>query len=209
MSFFVTFEGIDGCGKTSTIRAVEQKLIEQNFSVYASREPGGSILRNKIRDIIVTAQHLEPLTQLYLFLADRVEHVRQLTFASQNNDILMSDRYADSTVAYQAFGNDLNIWEMFKDLRTTLTMNLVPNLTFYLKIDIQKAKERMKNRGEKLSFFEKQGEEFYKRVIDGYEYMAQSNFSRIITIDVNEKSLDEVVNECFSTIMNKIPPKTV
>lgn len=208
MSLFVTFEGIDGSGKTSTMKALKQKLVEHHFSVYSSQEPGGSEIRNAIRDTIVS-KNLEPLSQLYLFLADRVEHIVQLKLAAKYNDILFSDRYADSTIAYQAFGNEVDIWGLFHNPGDALTMGFNPDLTFYLKIPYREARDRIEDRGEKLSFFEKQGEGFYRKVIAGYEEQAKYNPFRIKTIEVEGKNLEEIVEECFLHMMNKLKEKIV
>ncbi|HYE76268.1 MAG TPA: dTMP kinase, partial [Blastocatellia bacterium] len=104
---FITFEGIDGCGKTTQIRMLERTLTAQGISFVSTREPGGTALGTTIRAALlnVSRSTVEPLAELLLYAADRAQHVRQLVLpALEQGKVVLSDRYADATTAYQGYG---------------------------------------------------------------------------------------------------------
>src|SRR6266550_192192 len=134
---FITFEGIDGCGKSTQLRLLGNDLRERGVDFVATREPGGTPLGKKLRAALLdVAEQVDPLTELLVFAADRTQHVRALLLpALESNRVVLSDRYADATVAYQGAGRGFSP-QLISEIVALATEGLVPDLTLLFDISI-------------------------------------------------------------------------
>lgn len=181
---FITFEGIDGCGKTTQIKLLCQYLVKKGLNVITLREPGGTDFSEKIRELLLNSKHkIATRAELMLFEAARAHLVENVIKpALSDGKIVICDRFYDSTTAYQAFGRDLpledvNFCNMFA------TGGLKPDITFYLKITLEESKKRSHHRY--FDRIEQSGDIFFRKVIEGYEFIAKSEPERFIVIDAS------------------------
>ena len=187
--FFITFEGIDFCGKTTQAKKLANYLREKGHEVVQVREPGGERISEKIRKILLSERNREitHTTELLLYLASRAQLTQRIILpALKEKKIVICDRYSDSTLAYQGYGRGLNK-SMIKNLNQVASSGLSPDLTLLLDVPVEislkrKAKE-MKKEGDRL---EKEKLEFHQRVREGYLKIAQKNKKRIKIIDGRE-----------------------
>lgn len=183
---FITIEGIDGSGK-STLSIPLKGYIEKwtGRSVQLTKEPGGSQLGQQLRSILQTQP--DPIcdkAEYLLFAADRAQHFEQVILpALEQGKIVISDRWADSSVAYQGYGRGLDV-NTIKTINAWATNNLVPDLTFYIKIDTKTAMTRVMLRNQKLTYFEQEKVDFWDRAVRGYEELYASR-NNVIYLDGN------------------------
>lgn len=179
---FITFEGIDGCGKSTQIDLLKEYFQRKKLDCHSFREPGGTKLSEKIRSLLLYDEsNIDPVTELLLFSAARSQLIaEEVVPLLEKGDIVILDRFYDSTVAYQGFGRKSASLEEIASLNTIAAHHLVPDVTFYLKIPLQLAAKRTE-KGEK-DRMENSGTEFYKNVIEGFESLSRSE-DRFITID--------------------------
>ena len=179
----ITFEGIDGAGKSTQINKLVSYLNSKNREVLTLREPGGTEVAEKIRTILLESRHeISPIGELLLFSASRVELVQQVIRpALAVGKTVILDRFFDSTTAYQGYGRgiDLSLLQSIIDISTCGT---VPDITFYLDIEPEEALHR-KFEHELLDRMERSGLEFYQHVRRGYLEMISRNKERFVCID--------------------------
>lgn len=178
----ISFEGIDGCGKSTQITLLQQKLRREGFPVEVLREPGGTELSEMIRGLLLNPDiQISDVTELLLFSSARSELVVQKIIPYLNNNIIvLLDRFYDSTIAYQGFGRGTMPIDQIHSLNATASHGITPNITFLLDIDINGAYKRRANQLEDR--MEKSGQAFYERVRDGYHFLAKNN-ERFVTLD--------------------------
>lgn len=179
---FITFEGLDFAGKTTQIELLKARLGEAGKNVRVVREPGGTAIGEKIREILLDKQHLQMshLAELFLFSASRSQIVQEIVRPTlEAKGVVICDRFFDSTTAYQGFGRQLPL-DAVKIINTTATGGLEPDLTFFLDIPIEEMLKRAEGR-ENRDRMESNNIEFYKRVREGYCALAHSElrFHRI------------------------------
>ncbi|HCO11948.1 MAG TPA: dTMP kinase, partial [Desulfonauticus sp.] len=136
---FITFEGIEGCGKTTQAKKLKHYLEEQNKEVVLTREPGGSKLGIELRKILLSLENqgISKECELFLYLADRVEHVQQVIKpALAQGKVVISDRYVDSTLVYQGYGRGIEL-DLLYQLNALATNNLEPNITILLDLPVE------------------------------------------------------------------------
>ena len=174
--YFIVFEGVEGTGKTFQINKLYNKLKVKKFNVIKTREPGGHPTAERIRDLIFSKKSdlFDSLTDFFLMCAARNEHVKKLLLiAKKNKQIVLCDRFTDSTYAYQVIGNKIN--KDFNDLNQNYILNgLKPNLTIVLKSTFESIFSRIKKR-KKLNKFDKLKINFYKKVQKTYLRKAKNN----------------------------------
>lgn len=198
---FVTFEGGEGAGKTTLIDSLQKAFFQAGNRVTVTREPGGSSLGDKIRQLLLSQSELvtiTPMAELLLFLADRSQHIEEIIKpALQQGKIVLCDRFNDSTVAYQGIGRGLG-FEKVQNMCNLVTADTVPDLTFLLDVDplvgLERVKkERVQDRieNEKLTFHEK--------VRQGFLTLAKQNPSRIIILNAIDP-LESVFNEALKHV---------
>ncbi len=174
---FIAFEGIDGSGKTTQIKLFNDYLKKKLIKTFLTAEPGGTTISKSI-DLIVKNYDIPAEARLLLFLADRVIHIQKIEEMMRNGKMVITDRYSYSTVAYQGYGEGLNvnmIWKML-DIFCPLT----PDIVIFLDV----SPESVINRYDHKDMFERKGNEFYHKVANGYREMAKAN-KRIYTIDAS------------------------
>lgn len=181
MSLFITFEGADGCGKTTQIELINKYLQEKGYKTLVTREPGAKGLGEKLREILLNYEgEVSPNCESFLFLADRAQHVDCIIKpALKNNTIVLCDRHTDSTIAYQGYGRQLNIQEI-KKLNDIAVNGLKPDLTIVFDIDIETSMQRV---GKTKDRMESAGMEFFNRVRNGYLAIAQEEPNRVKVIN--------------------------
>lgn len=192
-SYFLSFEGIEGAGKSTQIIKVKDHLEGQGFRVLVLREPGGTPFGEKLRAAILNTQtNLHPLAEAHLFAASRAQLLSEVVMPELNNPgtVIICDRYLDSTMAYQGVARDLGIGPVL-EIHQNFPLNLVPHLTLYLRIDLETSMKRQKLRNAPKDYFESQGESFYNDLIKGYDRAAELFTERIKTIDASA-SFDKV-----------------
>ena len=190
--FFITMEGIDGCGKTLAAEKLCAYLTEEGFSVVRTFEPGGSDLGAEIRAVLLNSdKQLDPRAELLLFAADRAQHMaRVVRPALENGKIVVSDRFTDSTLAYQGGGRGLPL-SLLSQVNKLASFELVPDVTFYLSVPLDIAQRRRSLAPDRM---EKEDMEFHNRVLQAYEQLAVENVQRIVKIDASV-SAEEVFNQ--------------
>jgi len=180
----ITIEGIDGSGKSTLAHNAFTALQEQGFDITLTKEPGASELGKEVRTLI-QAQiiPLSPRAEYLLFAADRAQHFAELIIpALEKNKLIISDRMADSSLAYQGYGNGLDL-AMLRTINNWTMNNITPDITIFVRIPVAIALERAKNRGP-LSAYEKR-ENFLHKVADGFEELYK-NRSDVIIVNGNQ-----------------------
>lgn len=183
----ITFEGIDGCGKTTQIELLEKWLIDKNYSHSIFREPGGTELSERIRGLLLDSrQEMNPVTELLLFSAARSQLISEKVLPRLKKDeIVILDRFYDSTTAYQGYGRKSVSLAQIEALNRMAGHNLVPDLTFYLQISVKEAETRTVS--QQKDRMEQSGNDFFEEVIRGFNEIAERE-PRFFTIDATQTS---------------------
>ena len=183
---FITFEGIDGCGKSTQLRLLASELRVRGLDVLTTREPGGTTLGQKLRAALLDVQgQVDPLAELLVFAADRAQHVRTVLRPSlAENKIVMSDRYADATVAYQGSGRGFKP-ELISEIVQLATEGLTPDLTLLFNLSVSDSAVRTRRRvaAKNTDRLDSENVEFHERVRQAYLEIAQSDPQRVQVID--------------------------
>ncbi len=187
---FVSFEGIDGCGKSTQVNLLVKYLEEKGIPYIKVREPGGTHLGERIRELLIN-QEMCARSELLLFLASRAQLVESVIKpALKNGKIVIADRFAHSSVAYQGCGRELGS-ETVKILNDFATDKTYPDIVFYIDVPVDVAMERMKNQHKDR--IEKEGKEFWERIRNCYLKMAKENENFVI-ID-GTRTIEEIHRE--------------
>ena len=199
---FISFEGIEGSGKSTQIKLIEELIRAKGYQVKKLREPGTTELGEKIRNIFLekTTETVDPITEAFLLYASR-KHLDQ-NFLRQNlsdGAIVIADRYADATLAYQSYGKGLD--HNFVKLIHDSSQLLSPDLTFYMDISAELSRERISDR--EMDRMESESIDFFKKVREGYLQIAHDNPERVVVLDAN-KSIDELHESIKKIISNKL-----
>jgi len=195
---FITLEGIEGSGKTSSLKSITDLLDKKNISYIVTREPGGSSIGKELRAILLDPEtEISPEVELLLMLSDRKDHVEKIILPNlEKGNWVVSDRFMDSSIAYQGGGRQLG-----KKLIISLAeyLNLPqPDLTLLFDLPVETSLSRIKARGE-LDRFEKEELEFHKRIRNTYLDLAKNNSNRIKIIDSSEK-IESMLNNVKQAI---------
>lgn len=196
----VTFEGIDGSGKTTLFKNIATQLAS-TFSIIVTKESGGTPVGAQMHAIVQYPPYpLDPKAEYLLFAADRAQHVAQIVGpALLNNQLVLCDRMGDSSVVYQGYARGLDI-SMIEHINTWAMNNIEPDLTFFVRIDPQIGLKRFTQRAEKLSTFESEQKTFRQKVAQGYEhYFAHKQ--RVIVLD-GTKQPEELAQEAHNILLN-------
>lgn len=185
---FITFEGGEGAGKTTLISRIRDYFDERGSEVVSTREPGGTPLAEKLRDLVLNGGKDLALTfkaELLIFLAARASHVDQLIRPSLNESkVVLCDRFNDSTVAYQGYARSLG-FEETETLCAFATGNLVPDLTFYLDLNPEEGFDRMKKASRSQDRMESEELSFHQKVRDGFLELVKRYPQRIKRLDAS------------------------
>ncbi len=198
---FITFEGIDGCGKTTQLNLLSEYLKKKGYEVLITREPGAKGLGEKVREILLHYDgEVSSKCESFLFLADRAQHIDIIVKpAVSAGKIVLCDRHTDSTIAYQGYGRGIDI-EHLKKLNSLATGDFLPDLTFVFDIDVETSQKRV---GKEKDRMETSGVEFFEKVRNGYIEISKSEPERVKLID-SSKSIEEISKIVESYINEKL-----
>jgi dTMP kinase len=202
---FITLEGPDGSGKTTQIRLLTGWLREQGYEVIVTREPGGTDIGDQVRNVLHDPDNtaMDARTEILLYSASRAQHVAQLVRpALASGKIIISDRYADSTLAYQGYGRGLHL-ETLMTITLFATDGLLPDLTLYLDITPEEGLRRRQLGGEEWNRLDAEALEFHQRVRNGYLELIEQEPRRWIVIDA-ARSAEEVQAEIRAVIQARL-----
>ncbi len=197
---FITMEGTDGAGKTTQIKLLEEYLIHKGYKVVCTREPGGTPISEKIREIIIDKNNTEmtDMTEALLYAAARAQHVDEVILpALKEGGIVISDRFVDSSVVYQGFARSIGE-RLIKNINKYAVGDLEPDITFFLKLKPEDGLARKRNQAE-LDRLEAEKFSFHQRVYDGYVRLSKRCKSRIQVVDAL-KPVEEIHNVIVSGV---------
>jgi dTMP kinase len=190
---FVTFEGIEGCGKSTQMELAAGWFASKKFPVFSTREPGGTERGREIRKILLSESttSLVPLSEALLYLADRFQHIKEVIEPHlKAGEFVLCDRYHDSTIAYQGYGRNLSL-RLLDRVWQDSGMNTDPDVTLLFDLDpqigLQRSLQKLQKKNLDESRFEKEDIEFHTRVRDGFLTLAKFNPNRIIVVDARGK----------------------
>jgi dTMP kinase len=206
----ITFEGIDGAGKSTQIKKLVNYLKTLGTEALTLREPGGTEVAEKIRLILLESrQEISPIGELLLFSASRAELVQEVIMpALEHHKIVILDRFFDSTTAYQGYGRGIDL-ELLRSIISISTCALTPDITFYLDLTPEEALLRKFSKtslplafeSDELDRIERSGAEFYRKVRQGYLNISQENKERFITINALEP--ETIIHQRIIDILKK------
>lgn len=203
---FITFEGPDGSGKSTIIKKVYEKLINDGFDIVLTREPGGTPIAEKIRDIILDNSNvaLDARTEALLYAASRRQHlVEKIRPALKEGKIVLCDRFLDSSLAYQGGGRNLGVQNVL-NINLFATENTYPDLTLFFDIDPELGLKRVSQDKKRVADrLDNENENFHEKVYSTFKEIVKTNSQRIITIDAS-KSIEEVTECAYKTIKEKL-----
>jgi dTMP kinase len=209
MGFFITLEGGEGGGKSTQAELLSRALTAQGHAVLTSREPGGTELGKKIREILLsqTPHGLVPVAELLLYAADRAQHVREIIApALAENKIVVCDRFQDSTTVYQGVARGLNK-KWIEQLAEIANGGLKPDLTFLLDLDpevgLKRSHQRLKAENSMEDRFEKETLEFHRKVRQGFLDLAKQESNRFVIIQADRTPM-EVHEEILKVVKKKL-----
>ncbi len=198
-SIFITFEGLDGCGKTTQAKLLKDFLEKENYKVYLTREPGGTILGENIRNILLNFNiNIHPWAEALLYLSSRAENSLVIKEKLKEEYVVICERYIDSTIAYQGYGRNLPIKKL-KELNELVTFGLKPDITILLDIVPEKIFIRKKI----LDRIEKESLDFYYKVREGYLKIAEEEKERIFVVS-GELLVEEIHREILKVILKNL-----
>lgn len=194
---FITFEGGDGCGKTTQIKLLDEYLRLKGYQTLLTREPGSKGLGIKLREILLNYDgDVSPRAESFLFLADRAQHVDCIIKpALENGVIVLCDRHTDSTVAYQGYGRGLDL-EQIHNLNSIATNGLKPDLTIVLDVDVETSQKRV---GAEKDRMESAGIEFFERVRKGFLEIAKQEPERVKVVD-STQTIEEIHKQILELV---------
>jgi len=202
LSLFITFEGVEGSGKTTQIRRLSKYLTRRGIACKTTREPGGCAISEKVRRILLSPDHsgMTPLSELFLYEAARAQHVREVILPFlKKGGVVLCDRFGDASLAYQGYGRGIDpVW--VNRLNRLSSQGIRPDLTFLLDcpsaVGLRRARERNRTQGnDRQDRFEREKIRFHHRVRKGYLSLAKKEAGRVKVIDTRqgeEKVFEEI-----------------
>ena len=198
---FITFEGGEGSGKTSLIEYIKNAL--SSYDIVSTREPGGSMISEAIRDVILNPKYVgvTPYTEALLLAASRAQHLDEVIIpALKHNKIVLCDRYIDSSLAYQGYARALGFDFVLSINR--YAVEHMPDITFYIDVKPEVGLSRINNR-EKYDRLDQESIDFHDRVRKGYHKVAATYPNRVITIN-GDRKISEIAEEIISIIKDRL-----
>ena len=197
---FITFEGVDGCGKSTQAEKLVDKLPEIEISAVTVREPGGDPISESIRKLLLHAEEsMSDRAEALLMISSRAQLTDKVILPQIiNGKWVVADRYADSTLAYQGGGRGLSV-SALEEINNFGTYTLKPDITFFIDLSVEKANERMSVSRDRI---EKEGPNFQERVRDQYLTLNAKEPNRVILID-GEQSIDKVFEDIWNAMQEK------
>lgn len=199
---FITFEGIEGVGKTTQIKRLQSALKELSIDCIGTREPGGTATAEIIRNIILKEDMTE-LTELLMYSASRAEHVTSLVKPNlEAGRHVLCDRFTDATIAYQGYGRGVDI-KLIDTLNNIATAGIRPDITIIIDLPVEIAFQRLAKRGSEPDRFEKLNHDFYAKVREGYLSIWKNNPDRVALVDGNRDE-DSIYNDIANILLPKV-----
>ena len=197
MSLFIVFEGLDGSGKSTQQQLLNDKLQIDKISSISFREPGSTVIGEKIVKILQSDQKLSPLSELLLFYVSRSAIIEEKIIpALENYDVVICDRYFYSSIAYQGYGREMNI-DFINQINDEVVKNIIPDLIFYMDINWE---EKKKRKGININDrFEKEDRVFHNKVRSGYKSMAKKDSDKWKIIDA-EENIENISSFIYETV---------
>ncbi len=201
--FFITFEGIEGSGKSTLAEMLYERLKIYGFPVVLTREPGGTKVGEKIREVILNKNFdIDPYSELFLFLAARRENIKKIIIPSlKEGKIVICDRFDDSTFAYQGFGREIPL-RFITRVNKLVTEEIKPNLTFLIDVPVNIGFSRIKREDR----IEMEEEDFHKKVREGFLKIAKKAKKRIIVLN-GENNLERNIEMCEEITFKRLLEK--
>lgn len=211
MGFFITFEGIEGCGKSTQVRLAAEHLSRAGYEVVVTREPGGCPIADAIRAILLDARNnaMVPMTELLLYAAARAQHVAEVIEPALSvGKIVLCDRFTDSTLSYQGFGRQLDR-ELIARLNTLAAGSIRPDLTVLLDCPVETGLARAMARINSSSTareerFEQESLLFHRRIRDGFLSLAAAEPARFVVLD-GSRGIEETETLVTKAILSRLP----
>ncbi|HEX7418899.1 MAG TPA: dTMP kinase [Thermoanaerobaculia bacterium] len=206
---FITFEGIEGSGKSTQLQRVAAFLRESERTVVTTKEPGGTQIADRIRAILLDSKNvIDPIAEVLLFAASRRQNTMEIIRpATDRGDVVLCDRYTDSTLAYQGFGRLINL-DQLRTLNRWATGDLDPDLTLIFDlpedVGLSRAMRRNSSAAADEGRFEAEDVRFHRRVREGYLSLAKENTKRYAVID-GTGAIDEVFQRTREVITQRLP----
>jgi dTMP kinase len=195
----ISFEGIDGCGKTTQINLLKEKFDFQKIKYISVREPGSTKISEQIRTILLNPKNKEisSETEALLFASARAQIINEIIIPALNeNKIVICDRFIDSTIAYQGYGRGMDIKKL-ETINLFAIQKVVPKFTFYLDISVEESQMRLSQNG--LDRMESSGFEFFNKVRNGYLRIANNNKNRVHVLN-GMKSKEDIFSSILSVL---------
>ena len=202
MGLFISLEGIDGSGKSTITALVKDHFEALNQPIIVTREPGGNVIAEKIRDIILDKDNhtMDDRTEALLYAASRRQHlIEKILPALDEGKLVVCDRFVDSSIAYQGYGREIGA-QAVKDINAFAIEGHMPTLTIFLDVDLEVGLSRVDTRGE-MDRLETSGRDFFERVYNGYQEIIADN-ERVVKIDAN-RELEAVVKDVIEIIESR------
>ncbi|HOP75781.1 MAG TPA: dTMP kinase [Bacillota bacterium] len=205
--YLITFEGLDGSGKSTQALKLKEALSRKGYSVVLTREPGGTPLAEEIRRVILTptTEPLVPMAEILLYAASRAQHVENLIKpALAEGKIVISDRFIDSSIAYQGYGLGWDV-EVVKAVNRMAVNGLMPDLTFFIDVSVEKALERIKGRQHRAEADRIESREmlFHRKVREGFIQLSKSD-SRFVRVESEEHSIESIHRDIMEILQRKL-----
>lgn len=206
MALFITFEGGEGSGKTTVLKKVSEYFKEHNIPFVLTREPGGTLISEQIRNVILDKnnQAMDIKTEALLFAASRRQHLVEKIWPTLKNGVnVFCDRYLDSSLAYQGYARGLTI-DAVLEINKYATDDTYPDLTLFFDIEPTLGLSRiMSNVSREVNRLDLEKIAFHEKVRKGYQILAQRYSSRYVIIDAS-KPLNEVIDDCINAILERM-----
>ncbi len=203
---FITFEGCDGCGKTTVMKLVCEQLVKQGYDILQTREPGGSTIAEEIRSIILDKKNtlMDSRTEALLYAASRRQHLVEVVLpALKENKIVICDRYLDSSLAYQGYARGIGI-DNVMSINSFAIDKTFPQLTIFLDLTPEEGLKRIaKNDQREVNRLDLEKISFHQKVYEGYQILIERYPERIKVVDAR-KEIKEEVDDCIKLILEKI-----
>ena len=202
----ITFEGLDGCGKTTQLEKAKDWLTEQGYDVLKTRQPGGTKIGRQIRSILLDPEHeeLQPESELLLYLSDRIQHIQETIIpAKATGKIVLCDRFHDSTVAYQGYGRGLNL-NSIESVVAHCIKPYDPDLTILLNISPETVPLRLEQREEyaEKDRLDLESLNFFKRTAQGFQALAATETERYVCLN-GEQDIEVIHQEIVSVLQKR------
>ncbi len=204
-SLFFAFEGIDGCGKSTQISLLEATLKKKGFDVLRIREPGGTNLSEEVRELLLKqrSEKLDDMAELLLFNAARAQLLNHVVRpAMEQGKVILADRFAWSTLAYQGYGRGMNV-KTVKTILDVVVADLWPTKTFYLDLDVSKSRSRINENRNEVDRMESEKDDFFTRVLEGYREMALNDPQKISRYNATD-SIDSLAERIADEVLSNL-----